>query len=402
MGQRIVTCCNRSMAPPPSVIASDAPAATSVTRVPAAPMPMAAATPIAFGRMFLVVALATIGALWPHPTTRQMAAFYLWGLGWLPLAIVLLFAAHGARRRLVGVGGLVGDSVVLLASLALLPDVPGLFLAGLLVALVAGWLCWPEVSRAWSAVAIVTAATVIRLSTSFDVRGIASAAAFAMIVALTCLIWMRTDRISRRAEMLTSSLRGRAETVLARVPHPLVISGASGRIVSWNPSTTEVLGEFSLDAPCCESLGLHFGERLLTCERGCSLLQLSRDADGGYVEVWRYRQDGSRQPLLGSAAEIPDINGKVVEIVHSLRDITRLKEADEAKTIFLATASHELKTPLTVINGYAQLLLRDTDNESLRKQGLDAIASRAKELADIVERLLLSSRIESGRLAVTL
>jgi signal transduction histidine kinase len=88
--------------------------------------------------------------------------------------------------------------------------------------------------------------------------------------------------------------------------------------------------------------------------------------------------------------------------VHSLRDISRLKEADEAKTIFLATASHELKTPLTVINGYAQLLLRDTDNEGLRQQGLTAIASRAKELAEIVERLLLSSRIESGRLSVTL
>src|SRR5205085_11998643 len=78
------------------------------------------------------------------------------------------------------------------------------------------------------------------------------------------------------------------------------------------------------------------------------------------------------------------------------------KEAEGARTIFLATASHELKTPLTGINGYAQLLLRDDTDEGLRRQGLDAIAGRAKELADIVERLLLTSRIESGRLAVTL
>jgi PAS domain S-box-containing protein len=391
------------MTPPPSVITSDAPAVTSDAPVAAAPpMTVAAAMPIAFGRVLVVVALATLGSLWPHPSSREAAAFYIWGLVWLPWSIFLLFAADGARRRVVGIGGFVGDTAALLASLALLPDVPGLFLAGLLVALVTGWLCWPELSRGWSAAGVVLAATAIRIGTSFTVRGAASAIAFAIIAALTCVIWVRTDRISRRAETLTSSLRSRAETVLARVPHPLVISGPNGRIVSWNPSTVEVLGRLSREAPCCESLGLHFGERALTCEHGCALLQLCRDSDGGYVEVWRYRDDGGRQPLLASAAEIPDANGRVVEVVHSIRDITRLKEADEAKTIFLATASHELKTPLTVINGYAQLLLRDADNEDLRKQGLDAIASRAKELAEIVERLLLSSRIESGRLAVTL
>jgi signal transduction histidine kinase len=358
------------------------------------------ATSVAFMRMLLVVALATAGSLWPHPSAQAATAFYLWGLVWLPLSIVLLFAADGAHRRVVGVGGVIGDVSILLVSLALLPDLSGLFLAGLLVALVAAWISWPTLSRGWSATVVVVAASAVRMGTRPDLRGLASAAAFAIIVAVTCIIWVRTDRISRRAETLTSSLRSRAETVLARVPHPLVISGPDGRIVSCNPATLEAIGDFSADAPCCESLGLHHGERALTCEHGCALLELCKDADGGYVEVWRYRSDGSRQPLLGSAAEIPDSHGRMVEVVHSLRDITRLKEADEAKTIFLATASHELKTPLTVINGYAQLLLRDTENENLRQQGLEAIAVRAKELAEIVERLLLTSRIESGRLHV--
>src|SRR3954471_8020386 len=105
------------MAPPPSVITRDAPAApavtavTAVSRVVATRPTVPAATTIAFGRTMLVVTLATVGALWPNPTTRAAAAFYLWGLVWLPWAVVLLFAAHGERRRLVGVGGFVGDIV---------------------------------------------------------------------------------------------------------------------------------------------------------------------------------------------------------------------------------------------------------------------------------------------------
>ena len=57
-----------------------------------------------------------------------------------------------------------------------------------------------------------------------------------------------------------------------------------------------------------------------------------------------------------SVSPLPAADGPDVEVVHSIRDISRLKQADEAKTLFLATASHELKTPLTVINGFAKTL----------------------------------------------
>ena len=52
---------------------------------------------------------------------------------------------------------------------------------------------------------------------------------------------------------------------------------------------------------------------------------------------------GSR--CSGSAAQVLDEQGVPVEIVHSFRDISSIRAADESKTLFLATASHELKTP---------------------------------------------------------
>jgi signal transduction histidine kinase len=100
---------------------------------------------------------------------------------------------------------------------------------------------------------------------------------------------------------------------------------------------------------------------------------------------------------------VTDDRGRTVEVVHSLRDITRLKQAEEAKTLFLATASHELKTPLTVIRGFAETLLAFEDvDPDRRTAALQAIRLRSEELARIVDRLLLSSRIEAGRVDVSM
>jgi signal transduction histidine kinase len=389
------------MARPAGVIHNDAPSDALVTTVRTVGAAHGPAGSVAAARVAVVVALGLAGLLWPHPSDAQKAVFLVWGLFWLPWSILLLFAGTGSRSSLLRRSGVFVDVAVLTASLAVCPGVPGVFMVLILAAVMGGWLTWAGLPRAGSVAVVIIAAGLVRSATISADKAAASSAAFAVIACITCAIWMRMERISNRAEVLTSSLRSRAETVLARVPHPLVVSGVDGRIVSCNPATIEVMGAFDLDRPCCEALGLHYGERALDCSDGCALLELCREAEDGYVEVWRLRADGTRQPLLASAAEMPDSRGHVVEVVHSMRDITRLKEADEAKTIFLATASHELKTPLTVINGYAQLLLRD-DSDSLRQQGLEAIAGRAKELAEIVERLLLSSRIESGRLSVTL
>lgn len=74
-------------------------------------------------------------------------------------------------------------------------------------------------------------------------------------------------------------------------------------------------------------------------------------------------------------------------------------KADEAKTMFLATATHELKTPLTVIAGYAELMERQPDlDEEERAWALRSIQERVRELDDIVDRVLMSSRIEAGRI----
>jgi signal transduction histidine kinase len=156
--------------------------------------------------------------------------------------------------------------------------------------------------------------------------------------------------------------------------------------------------------PCARALALREGERPLDCRSGCPLLVEDGVAvdSGAGREVWRLLPDGRRQPLLASAFAVTDEQGGV-EVVHSLRDVTRLKEADEAKTLFLATASHELKTPVTVIAGFAETIQRYPDMPPERRaEAVEAIRRRALELSSIVDRLLLSSKIEAGRVHVDL
>src|SRR5690606_25172493 len=65
------------------------------------------------------------------------------------------------------------------------------------------------------------------------------------------------------------------------------------------------------------------------------------------------------------------------------------KENYEMQEIFVSDASHELKTPISIIKSYAQLLeRRGTENPSIVKESLDAINSEAERMQKLVEQML--------------
>lgn len=88
--------------------------------------------------------------------------------------------------------------------------------------------------------------------------------------------------------------------------------------------------------------------------------------------------------------------------VVTFRDVTRPKLADEAKDLVLATAGHELRTPVTVVRGYAEMLAGRWDvlTEVDRRDAVRVIVQRTTQLADLVDRLLLGDRADPAALAV--
>jgi PAS domain S-box-containing protein len=90
------------------------------------------------------------------------------------------------------------------------------------------------------------------------------------------------------------------------------------------------------------------------------------------------------------------------ERVVDFRDVTAAKELEEAKDLFLATTSHELRTPITVVQGFASTLASRWDQlaDTERRAAVQTIAERAGSLGRLVEQLLLGSRAGADQLPV--
>jgi len=91
------------------------------------------------------------------------------------------------------------------------------------------------------------------------------------------------------------------------------------------------------------------------------------------------------------------------ELVIDFRDVTAAKELEEAQDLFLATTSHELRTPITVVQGFASTLASRWDQlaDAERRAAVRTIAERADSLGRLVEQLLLGSRAGAGQLPVS-
>jgi PAS domain S-box-containing protein len=96
------------------------------------------------------------------------------------------------------------------------------------------------------------------------------------------------------------------------------------------------------------------------------------------------------------------LNGEQEQVV-DFRDVTAAKELEEAKDLFLATTSHELRTPITVVQGFASTLASRWDklSDAERRGAVQTIAERAGSLGRLVEQLLLGSRAGADQLTVT-
>jgi signal transduction histidine kinase len=100
-------------------------------------------------------------------------------------------------------------------------------------------------------------------------------------------------------------------------------------------------------------------------------------------------------PLFG-------LEGRLVNIIANVRDITRFREADEIKSTFVSVISHELKTPVALIQGYAETLLRKDArwDPQTQQDSLEVILEEADRLNRLIDDLLDASRLEAGKLSL--
>ncbi|WP_428962869.1 sensor histidine kinase [Micromonospora fluostatini] len=159
--------------------------------------------------------------------------------------------------------------------------------------------------------------------------------------------------------------------VVAALADGLAVVDRAGRVRLWNPAAARVTGR-----PARQALNEPVPFPLPPAGRALD----HRLPDGRWLKI--------------NAGELP---GPGDLRVVTFRDITDQQRRAHDRELFVAVTSHELRTPVTVIKGYADTLndhwesLTDTD----RRQAVRIIGQRANELARLVDRLL-SSTAEAG------
>jgi PAS domain S-box-containing protein len=133
------------------------------------------------------------------------------------------------------------------------------------------------------------------------------------------------------------------------------------------------------------------------------------------IQEWNFTNlKGERVTVLPSTSLIKK-EGKTVSLAVSLKDVTeskkaqekmeeamqKLKELDVQKNAFVSTAAHELKTPLTSIQGFAEMLKDNSLAPEKRGEALNIIESEAGRLTKLINDMLGLSRIDLGTIKIT-
>ena len=206
--------------------------------------------------------------------------------------------------------------------------------------------------------------------------------------------------------------KGRLDAIIEHSADGVMILDHECRIVVFNRALSLMTGWRAADAigqPCATVLRLKGARGADLCGEHCPMIdEFSAQTSGAtpdespthYVEGDIERPDGSHISVGVTHSLLYDDEGRVLNVIVNVHDITRFREAEELQSTFISVISHELKTPVALIKGYAGTLRRedaDWDGDTLR-EGLQIIEEESDRLDGLIDNLLDASRIEAGTL----
>jgi PAS domain S-box-containing protein len=195
----------------------------------------------------------------------------------------------------------------------------------------------------------------------------------------------------------------RLDAILEYSADGVLILDSAHRIAVFNRALSRLS-----DWASAEALGRHHDE-IVRWAHLATEIDLSSAVAGGwplqparplYVEGDLRRRAGGTVSVGITYAPLFDREGRLVNIIASVRDITRFREAEELESVFISVISHELKTPVALIKGYADTLLRKDAHWSpeTTQESLSVILEETERLNQLIDNLLDASRLQTGAL----
>ena len=197
--------------------------------------------------------------------------------------------------------------------------------------------------------------------------------------------------------------KGTLAAILASMTEGLAVLGPDGHLELWNNAMelfTGVPAQEAVGRPWDETMG-----RMASDVENPQVLGPLREAlqrggmEPAVFEVTLVRP--VRRQLLVKVFHIPEEAGTPL-LGLLVRDMTQEKELEERRNSFISIASHELRTPMTTIVGFSEILLTHEVPREVRENWLRSIHQEGLRLSGIVDDLLDISRIQSGKMNVNL
>ncbi len=195
-----------------------------------------------------------------------------------------------------------------------------------------------------------------------------------------------TTDFGRKQEMATNE-RDRLATVFHTMQEGVVVLNEVGEITLFNPAMAKILS---------------FNEEDL----GCSLLEIIRNADLQLLVERALRGEervaeelrmflGEERYFQTQATPLRN-HDEITGIVLVIYEITQLRQLERARRDFVANVSHELKTPLTSIQGFVETLIdSDLKDKEQTRKFLGILETNTRRLNRLVKELLRLSQIEA-------
>ncbi|MBN1399412.1 MAG: PAS domain-containing protein [Anaerolineae bacterium] len=184
-------------------------------------------------------------------------------------------------------------------------------------------------------------------------------------------------------------------SILEALSHPFYVIDAESYVV-------KLANRAAHQGPLPEGVTCHAltHHHALPCDRlgeTCPLKEIKRTRQPVVLEHAHDDAQGRRQVLEVHAFPVFDAQGEITEIIEYTLDITERKEAERLKDEFLSLVTHELRTPLHHIQGFASTLLQTdvTWDKADQRDFLLSIEREAGRLADLVDKILELARLEA-------
>ena len=190
-------------------------------------------------------------------------------------------------------------------------------------------------------------------------------------------------RIAEQLKELTAKQR-ELDCITGQMAEGLIVIGGSKTILFANRSARRLFDALELQ----DNAALHFME---VC-RAAQWLEAVNGAFAGQKVETRLTQRGRVYQLTASPAGEHD--GKASAVILFLVDITEREQAESLRREFAANVSHELKTPLTSIMGYAELLERGLARPEDTQGFAGRIRSEAARLLELIRDVITLSQLD--------